>query len=99
MVTTPLVYNTQPPPTKPTTQVEESFATQATHDLLFLLAPTAPGKGLAQYDHLSFPGVVPRSFWGPVLLAAPAKVVLLALEPLARLVGWEVWGAGEGGTK
>ena len=46
----------------PYTKVEESFAMQATHDLLFTTS-------LDQFDHLEFSGVVPRSFSGPLLLS------------------------------
>ncbi|KAJ2902240.1 dolichyl-P-Man:Man(7)GlcNAc(2)-PP-dolichol alpha-1,6-mannosyltransferase, partial [Coemansia aciculifera] len=55
----------------PYTKVEESFFMQAVHDLLKW------GTVNSSFDHLSFPGVVPRSFVGPLIistLAYPAKL-------------------------
>ena len=56
----------------PYTKVEESFNMQAIFDI------TQFGSNLNSYDHLEFPGVVPRTFLG----AVPVSIVLLPLRKL-----------------
>ncbi len=56
---------------------------QATHDVLVYGTPTSDvGRKLAgSYDHFTFPGAVPRSFVGAVLLAGIGR-------PVVALVGF-----------
>ncbi|TKY90569.1 hypothetical protein EX895_000567 [Sporisorium graminicola] len=64
----------------PYTKVEESFTIQAVHDILsYGIGPDA----LPRYDHQVFPGAVPRSFIGPILLAVVSYPFIL----FSRLVG------------
>ena len=59
----------------PYTKVEESFNMQATHDILTYGVPTDNYylRLKAHYDHMTFPGAVPRTFVGSLLLAALAR--------------------------
>ncbi|KAK4192788.1 Alg9-like mannosyltransferase family-domain-containing protein [Podospora australis] len=65
----------------PYTKVEESFNIQATHDVLVYGTPTSNiyNKLSNTYDHFTFPGAVPRTFLGPVLLAGFAQPIVAFL--------------------
>ncbi|KAI4861781.1 glycosyltransferase family 22 protein [Hypoxylon rubiginosum] len=68
----------------PYTKVEESFNIQATHDILVYGTPTKDiyHRLSSRYDHFDFPGAVPRTFVGPVMLAGIS-------QPIIALVGFQ----------
>ncbi|KAG8762839.1 dolichyl-P-Man:Man(7)GlcNAc(2)-PP-dolichol alpha-1,6-mannosyltransferase [Ceratobasidium sp. 423] len=57
----------------PYNKVEESFNLHATHDIL---AYGVTQEALPNYDHFVFPGVVPRTFLGSLVLAAGSYLPL-----------------------
>jgi alpha-1,6-mannosyltransferase len=58
----------------PYTKVEESFNIQATHDILNYGLPWANATGIAdKFDHATFPGSVPRTFAGALVLAGASS--------------------------
>lgn len=68
----------------PYTKVEESFNLQAAHDILVYGTPVSGNvyeRLSTTYDHFTFPGVVPRTFVGPVLLSGVS-------QPLIALLGF-----------
>ncbi|KAF7931884.1 uncharacterized protein EAE98_004620 [Botrytis deweyae] len=65
----------------PYTKVEESFNIQATHDILNYGLPISNiSSTLDTYDHTTFSGAVPRTFFGALSLAAISKPVILLTQ-------------------
>lgn len=64
----------------PYTKVEESFNIQATHDILVYGTPLNNiHQKLSSYDHVAFPGAVPRTFVGPLFLATFSQPIVALL--------------------
>ncbi|KAF2013169.1 glycosyltransferase family 22 protein [Aaosphaeria arxii CBS 175.79] len=59
----------------PYTKVEESFNIQAIHDILIHGIPNENAEQFftANYDHISFPGSVPRTFAGALILSGLSR--------------------------
>ncbi|KAA3673528.1 alpha-1,6-mannosyltransferase [Paragonimus westermani] len=62
----------------PYSKVEESFNMQALHDIAFLKT------NISQYDHVKFPGVVPRTFVGAALLSFICAIPISMLMPFVQ---------------
>ncbi|EKG22265.1 GPI mannosyltransferase [Macrophomina phaseolina MS6] len=71
----------------PYTKVEESFNIQAVHDILVHGIPTENvNHFLAEhYDHVSFPGSVPRTFSGALVLAGLSRPLVPFLRSPAQV--------------
>lgn len=75
----------------PYTKVEESFNIQAIHDILIHGIPNENAAQFfaANYDHVSFPGSVPRTFTGALLLSGLSRpwVWLVRLPLQLQILG------------
>jgi alpha-1,6-mannosyltransferase len=73
------------------TKVEESFNIQAVHDILIHGIPTENAAQFfdANYDHVHFPGSVPRTFAGALILAGLSRpwVGLFSSHAQLQLLG------------
>lgn len=72
----------------PYSKVEESFNIQATHDILAYGLPfrDVAARLRGQYDHLTCPGPVPRTFVGPLAVAGVSWPVVHLVEGVNRQI-------------
>jgi len=70
----------------PYTKVEESFNIQAVHDILIYGVPSKQPyeEFKANYDHFTFPGAVPRTFVGALVVAGIARPFIWLNERVDR---------------
>jgi alpha-1,6-mannosyltransferase len=71
----------------PYTKVEESFNIQAIHDILVHGIPTENTDQFltSNYDHVSFPGSVPRTFAGALVLSGLSRPFVGLLGDMAQV--------------
>jgi alpha-1,6-mannosyltransferase len=71
----------------PYTKVEESFNLQAIHDILIHGIPSENADQFfaANYDHVSFPGSVPRTFAGALVLSGLSRPWVMLMGSTAQL--------------
>lgn len=82
----------------PYSKVEESFSLQAVHDAL---VHGFGSQARQAYDHVVFPGAVPRSFVPPILLAAltwPVTLIGRAAGLIKSSEDVQMVGEYQGGT-
>ncbi|GAX14840.1 alpha-1,6-mannosyltransferase [Fistulifera solaris] len=65
----------------PFSKVEESFGIQATHDLFYEGIPFVFDRNTIAYDHLQYPGVVPRTFLGPFVWSRICQLLRFVILP------------------
>lgn len=70
--------------TCPYTKVEESFNIQAIYDILNF------GVNIDAYDHLQFPGVVPRTFIGALLVSIVSFPITSLMQASNMITGLQV---------